>query len=130
MKKAKWLLVIIAVACFFIVAYLGGSALLAIRPNPSSFVTASAAVQPKPTFAPLTGGMDITTASLDTLDTLPGIGPATAEAVHAYLQSGGTFYFPEDIQNVKGIGPKKWQEILPFLSFSLPPFPTPNPLFP
>ncbi len=130
MKEAKALLIFIVAACFFILAFLSIGAIRSIPPNPHEFITASATVQPSPTYIPLNGSIDFATADLETLDTLPGIGPATAQAVHDYIEQGGAFHFPEDIINVRGIGSKKLQDILPYLLFTYPPLPALTPLFP
>ncbi len=129
MRKEKLLLLFLAFACFFILCYLVFGLVSHIEPKRVELLSA-APVQPVSTPAPPKGEIDPTTASLDVLDTLPGIGPATAQAFHDYLQNGGAFHFPEDLQNVKGIGEKKLQDILPFLSITLPSIPPLTPLFP
>ena len=50
------------------------------------------------------------------LDTLPGIGTVLAERIIAYREEHGAFVYPEDLQNVKGIGEKKLQAILDALA--------------
>ena len=50
------------------------------------------------------------------LDTLPGIGTVLAERIVAYREEHGAFVYPEDLQNVKGIGEKKLQAILDALA--------------
>ncbi len=58
------------------------------------------------------GGMvDINTASLAELDTLPGVGPVTAQRIIEYRTANGPFRTPDDLINVKGIGPKKLQKM-------------------
>ncbi|MCR5768247.1 MAG: helix-hairpin-helix domain-containing protein [Lachnospiraceae bacterium] len=47
--------------------------------------------------------IDINSADAVLLDTLPGIGPAKAEAILAYRQEHGPFEKPEDLMNVPGI---------------------------
>ena len=53
------------------------------------------------------GPVSINTATAAQLDTLPGIGPATAKAIVAYRSSKGPFARVEDLLNVPGIGPAK-----------------------
>lgn len=48
--------------------------------------------------------VDVNTASLEELDTLPGIGPALAERIIEYREEHGPFEAPEDLLEVKGIG--------------------------
>jgi competence protein ComEA len=51
--------------------------------------------------------VDINSASVDLLDTLPGIGPATAQKIVDYRQSNGPFHAKEDLLNINGIGKEK-----------------------
>ena len=53
------------------------------------------------------------TASLEELDTLPGIGPGTARAIVEYRQTHGPFASLEDLLRVPGIGPKKLAALKP-----------------
>ena len=54
----------------------------------------------------LPGGIvNINSASQEELESLPGIGPVTAQKIIAYRQTQGNFASIEDIQNVSGIGP-------------------------
>lgn len=55
--------------------------------------------------------IDLNRADAAALDTLSGIGPATAEAIIAYREANGPFKQSEDIQNVKGIGPAVYAKI-------------------
>lgn len=57
------------------------------------------------------GKININTASLGELDTLAGIGPKTGQAIIAYREANGPFRRAEDLMNVKGIGPKKFDAI-------------------
>ncbi|MFZ6028101.1 MAG: helix-hairpin-helix domain-containing protein [Chloroflexota bacterium] len=51
------------------------------------------------------GPININTATLEELDTLPGIGPTLAERILAYRETYGLFVTIEDLINVDGIGP-------------------------
>jgi len=60
--------------------------------------------------------IDINTASVEELDTLPGIGPKTAQAIVEYRETQGKFASTEDLIQVRGIGPKKLAAILPHVT--------------
>lgn len=55
--------------------------------------------------------ININTATKEDLDTLPGIGPATAQKIIDYRQEHGNFSSIEDIKNVKGIGEAKFRKM-------------------
>jgi competence protein ComEA len=55
--------------------------------------------------------ININEASLEELDTLPGIGPTTAQKIIEYREQNGPFQNVEDIMNVSGIGPATFEEI-------------------
>jgi competence protein ComEA len=55
--------------------------------------------------------VNINTANSELLQTLPGIGPKTAERIIEYRETVGRFKAIEGIQDVKGIGPKKFERI-------------------
>lgn len=57
------------------------------------------------------GLVNINTASSEELQTLPGVGPATAASIIEYREGGGTFSAPEDIKNVSGIGDGKYAKL-------------------
>ena len=60
--------------------------------------------------------ININTADAATLDTLPGIGPAKAQAIVDFRDANGSFAIVEDIQEVSGIGPSTFAEIEPFIT--------------
>jgi len=55
--------------------------------------------------------VNINTASSAELDTLPGIGPTTAQKIIDYRTQNGPFVNTEDIINVSGIGPGTYERI-------------------
>jgi competence ComEA-like helix-hairpin-helix protein len=59
--------------------------------------------------------LDINAANETQLTTLPGVGPSTARAIVAYRAERGKFAAPEDLLNVKGIGPKKFESLRKFV---------------
>ncbi len=60
--------------------------------------------------------IDINTASVEELDTLPGIGPKIAQAIVEHRETQGRFASAEDLLQVRGIGPKKLAAILPHVT--------------
>ena len=61
------------------------------------------------------GPVSLSTGSLAELQTLPGVGPATAQKILDYRMEHGGFSSIDEIQAVKGIGPKKFEKMKPFL---------------
>ncbi|MEM8599793.1 MAG: helix-hairpin-helix domain-containing protein [Bacteroidota bacterium] len=59
--------------------------------------------------------MNVNTASARLLDRLPGIGPALAERIIAYRAEHGDFRRAEDLVNVRGIGPKTFDRMAPYV---------------
>lgn len=57
------------------------------------------------------GPVNLNTASAEQLDTLPGIGPATAAAILRWREDNGGFYSLEDLLSVPGIGQAKMAAI-------------------
>lgn len=66
---------------------------------------------------PNTSGLiNINTADAAQLDSLPGIGPVLAQAIVDYRTEFGNFDTPEDLLNVSGIGQKKLEAILEYIT--------------
>lgn len=62
--------------------------------------------------------ININTASLQELETLPGIGPTRAQAILDYRQQNGNFGSVEDIQKVKGIKEGEFSKIKDMIKVS------------
>jgi competence protein ComEA len=59
------------------------------------------------------GPVDLNSASPDELDSLPGVGPATAKAIVDYRTRHGRFRSVDDLLAVPGIGPAKLATLKP-----------------
>lgn len=59
--------------------------------------------------------VNINTAGLGELDTIPGIGPALAQRIIDYREEHGLFSSPEEIQAVSGIGPKTYEKMAAYI---------------
>lgn len=55
--------------------------------------------------------VNINTADAAALDTLPGVGPALAQAIVDYRAENGLFGAPEDLMKVRGIGAAKFKKL-------------------
>ena len=59
--------------------------------------------------------VDINHGSVEELQRLPGIGPVLAERIIQYRREHGKFGSIRDIQNVKGIGEKRFAQLEPHI---------------
>lgn len=107
MKKASAVLIIVTVV---FVIFIGGFFLG--RNLNHTPVQISAYKQTNATAASVTGTVDINTASLTELQTLPGIGPVLAQRIVAYRESYGPFESAWQLANIDGIGEKTIESIL------------------
>src|SRR5919205_2058162 len=55
--------------------------------------------------------VNINTASVEELATLPGIGESIAKNIVAYREQNGNFKTVNELMNVKGIGEKKFEKM-------------------
>lgn len=75
---------------------------------------------PKPSGAAVVAPINLNTATTTELETLPGIGPATAKRILEYRQKNGGFKKVEDLMNVKGIGEKIFLKLKPLIAIAPP----------
>jgi competence protein ComEA len=61
----------------------------------------------EPGDASSSGPVHLNTATLEQLDTLEGVGPATAQKILDYRQEHGGFASVDDLAQIPGIGPKR-----------------------
>lgn len=59
--------------------------------------------------------VSINTGSHEQLLTLKGVGDKTAQAIIDHRREHGLFQTLDELMNVKGIGPKKYADILPYI---------------
>lgn len=62
-----------------------------------------------------TGPIDLNAATAEQLDTLPGVGPTTAEAIVEHRTKSGPFRSTEELGEVRGIGPAKLEQLRPLV---------------
>jgi competence protein ComEA len=63
----------------------------------------------------VTGPVDLNRATAEQLDALPGIGPATAQAILAYREQHGRFRSVDELLEVRGIGDAKLEQLRPLV---------------
>jgi competence protein ComEA len=60
-----------------------------------------------------TTSVNLNTATLDQLDTLPGVGPVLAQRILDYRTQNGPFTTIDQLEEVPGVGPKKFDSLKP-----------------
>jgi len=71
--------------------------------------------------------INLNTASSAELQQVPGIGPATAEKILQARKSYGGFKSVDDLQAIRGIGPKKLDKMRKYLTITRPATPASKP---
>lgn len=65
--------------------------------------------------------VNINTATAAQLESLPGIGPATAKRIVEHREKNGAFKKLEDLMNVRGIGEKAFLRLRPLVTIGAGP---------
>jgi comEA protein len=81
-----------------------------------SVATHSAIAQKNPPTQPV----NINTATITQLETLPGIGARTAKSIVAFREKSGPFQRVEDLLAIKGISKSKLEKLRPYITISPP----------
>ena len=63
--------------------------------------------------------INLNTATVQQLESLPGVGPATAKRILEYRQKNGSFKKVEELMNIKGIGEKSFLKLKPYVTVSV-----------
>lgn len=87
----------------------------ALPEEPLHNISNTEAYSTEPSFADISYPLEINTANLEELSSLPGIGSVLAERILHYRNTHGPFEKPEELLNVEGIGSGKLEAILEYI---------------
>ena len=93
------------------------SAVISSEPDDASTVSSPASETSGASEMPSDGlKININTATLTELDSLPGVGPVIAGNIISYRQAHGGFKTPEELLDVDGIGQKKFDALKDYIT--------------
>jgi competence protein ComEA len=94
----------------------GQQVLVPARGAPAAVASASGGAAPAGTAGATVGGtVHLNSATLEQLDTLPGIGPVTAQQILDYRTANGAFSSVDELDAVPGIGPARLEQLKPLV---------------
>jgi competence protein ComEA len=93
----------------------GQPAVLGSSVSPGSAGPGTPSSTPRPAKGAPTAPINLNTATVDQLDTLPGVGPVRAAAIVAWRNAHGKFTSVDQLGEVDGIGPGRLEKLRPLV---------------
>lgn len=81
----------------------------------------TAASPPQKKKAPPASPLDLNVATVEQLEQLPGIGPATAKAIVRFREKSGPYRRVEDLLAIRGITKRKLEKLRPYVTVQAAP---------
>ena len=93
------------------------STVAVVRKSPRTTSSAPGTTVPTGAPTPSSGNtVNVNSGDAAALESLPGVGPSTAQSIIAYRNANGPFASVDDLKKVKGIGEAKFAAMKPFVS--------------
>jgi competence protein ComEA len=93
----------------------GQPAILGSSVSPGSATPGPSSSTPRPAKGAPTALVNLNTATVEQLDTLPGVGPVRAAAIVAWRNANGKFTSVDQLGEVDGIGPGRLEKLRPLV---------------
>jgi competence protein ComEA len=93
----------------------GQPAVLGSSVSPGSAAPGPSSSTPRPAKGAPTALINLNTATVEQLDTLPGVGPVRAAAIVAWRNANGKFTSVDQLGEVDGIGPGRLEKLRPLV---------------
>ena len=93
----------------------GQPAVLGSSVSPGSAAPDPSSSKPRPAKGAPTALINLNTATVEQLDTLPGVGPVRAAAIVAWRNANGKFTSVDQLGEVDGIGPGRLEKLRPLV---------------